>query len=63
MDSWNFFMGADLGSDVYDLWHKGALEEAEVSRPLAPLTDLGDELGRKLVDQRIVLTTCTRGRG
>ena len=56
-------MGADLGSDVYDLWHKGALEEAEVSRPLAPLTDLGDELGRKLVDQRIVLTTCTRRRG
>ena len=56
-------MEAELGSDVYDLWHKGALKEAEVSRPLAPLTDLGDELGRKLVDQGIVPTTCTRGSG
>ena len=41
-------MGAHFGSDVYDLWHKGTQEEAEVFRPLEQLTVFGDELGKSL---------------
>ena len=52
----------EIGSDIYDFWHKGALEDVTEDYLLDPLTEHGCGEGEKLDNQGIKSIPCSRDR-